>query len=125
MPGVADDASDFLLAAHVYIMPSARGAAPRALVEAMAHRTPIVSVRTPEIEHAISQAQHGLLVRPGSSDELAEAITAVLGEPGEAKNRASAAQRRGAAQFSLERMMHGHVDLYRKVILAARERCDS
>jgi glycosyltransferase involved in cell wall biosynthesis len=57
-------------------------------------------------------ADGGVLVPPGSSTALAQAILALLDDPAAASALAAAARRRALTCFPLERCVQAHLDLY-------------
>jgi glycosyltransferase involved in cell wall biosynthesis len=54
---------------------------PNVLAEAMAMRLPIVSTALPAIEEFVVDGETGLLVAPGSAEEIADAVGRLLDDP--------------------------------------------
>lgn len=68
----------YLSVADVFAFPSVDEGLPRAVMEAMAMRVPVVATRVGGIPELITHGETGLLVNPGNPDELAEAISSLL-----------------------------------------------
>jgi glycosyltransferase involved in cell wall biosynthesis len=66
---------------HIFILPSLREGTPNSLLEAMACGIPSIATRVGHIASIIDDGKDGLLVNPGSSDELKAKITLLLDDP--------------------------------------------
>lgn len=76
--GSRQDVLTFFRTASVFVLPSYLEGLPIALLEAMGLGIPSISTRINGIPEAVIQDQTGLLVSPGKSDELFEAICRVI-----------------------------------------------
>jgi glycosyltransferase involved in cell wall biosynthesis len=85
--------------ADVFCLASFREGLPFVLIEALAMELPVVATRIMGIPELVTEGENGLLVTPGRSDELAEALARLARDPGE---RAALLARR--AQVLLERL---------------------
>jgi starch synthase len=65
----------------------------------------------PEI---VADGETGLLVPPGDSRGLAEAMIALLADPGRAAAMGAAGRRRVVAYFSARKQAEEHIALYRR-----------
>lgn len=100
----------------VYMLPSLREGMPMALLEAMACGKVVVASRVGEIPYVMDDQKTGILVDPGSSTQIAEAITALAASP-ETRSRVGAQAREKVVQdFSSLRMTESYVRLYEKVL---------
>lgn len=72
------DIPRYLSIADVFAFPSIDEGLPRAVMEAMSMRVPVVATRVGGIPELIIHGETGLLVSPGNPDELAEAISRLL-----------------------------------------------
>jgi glycosyltransferase involved in cell wall biosynthesis len=79
-------------AADVFCLPSKREGLPLAILEAMAAGLPVLATPVGAIADVVEDGQHGILVPPGDSDALAEAITRLASDR-ELRERLGAAAR--------------------------------
>lgn len=73
-----DRVMEYYRKADVFVLPSFAEGVPVVLMEAMALEIPVISTRITGIPELIEHDKTGLLVTPGSSVELAEAIKSVI-----------------------------------------------
>jgi glycosyltransferase involved in cell wall biosynthesis len=95
--------SEELASARAFVLPSVdldrmREGVPTALLEAVATRTPIVATNTGVLDVLLDDGRAGLLVEPGDSRGLADAIVATVRDPGAAQRRAEHALALGYAR---------------------------
>ncbi|MEZ6059767.1 MAG: glycosyltransferase [Planctomycetaceae bacterium] len=79
--GHRDDVADFLQAADLLVLPSIWEGLPNVVLEAMAHRLPVVASDVDGVRDLIRDKDTGWLVPPGQPDDLAATITQVLQSP--------------------------------------------
>lgn len=112
LAGHRDDIPDLQEAAHILCMPSLWEGLPLAVLEGMHAGNCIVATRTSGIPEAITSEENGLLVEPGSVDELARAIQRVL-EDTDLRDRLSvAALDTARSRFSIQGMTEKYEVLY-------------
>jgi glycosyltransferase involved in cell wall biosynthesis len=87
---------------HVPIDPEPFG---RVIVEAMLARRPVIATRAGGIPEIIENGVSGILIMPGSPDELAEALRRIFSDPVSAAEVAANGQERALACFSDKRML--------------------
>jgi glycosyltransferase involved in cell wall biosynthesis len=95
----SSDIPRFLAAVDVLAMPSYDEGLPRAVLEAMAMRVPVVASRVGGIPDAVQDRGTGLLVSPGDPEMLAAALHRVLDEPELASRLGDAGRRRVLEHF--------------------------
>ena len=95
----SSDVPAFLAAVDVLAVPSYDEGLPRAVLEAMAMRVPVVASSVGGIPEAIEEERSGLLVPPGDDEALATALERVLDDPDLASRLGSAGRRRVIDQF--------------------------
>lgn len=78
--GEAGDIRPHLAAASLVVLPSYREGCPRVLLEAAATGRVLVGTDTAGVRAVVHPGKNGLLVPVGSTGELAEAITQLLGQ---------------------------------------------
>jgi glycosyltransferase involved in cell wall biosynthesis len=85
VPGWVDreTASDLLRAADIFVLPSFFEAMPIAILEAMAHGVAVIATPVGAIPEFLTDGQTALLVPPGASDKLADAIARLIDDVSE------------------------------------------
>ncbi len=100
-----------------FVLPSLYGEGlPMVVLEAMAVGIPVVATEVEGVPEVISDKEHGLLVKPGSADELSQALELLVsGEVNAELLRMNAHQRQKEC-FSDVSMAKGVAQVYRKVL---------
>lgn len=75
------DVAEALSAADVFVLPSFAEGVPVVLMEAMASQVPVVTSRIAGVPELVEDGQSGLLVPPGATGPLADALNKLLGDP--------------------------------------------
>ena len=75
----------------VFLYPTRFDCAPLVVVEALAHGVPVVAPRSFGIPTLVHDGSTGLLVGPGRTDLLVEAVTALFRDPGRLRALGAAA----------------------------------
>jgi len=75
---------------------------PRAVIEAMSYGKPVIGATAGGIPEAIAHEETGLLVKPGSVEELAAAMLRFADAPGQVTATGVARRRRCEARYSVE-----------------------
>jgi glycosyltransferase involved in cell wall biosynthesis len=88
---------------------------PHVLLEAMGQGIPVVSTAVGGIPEIVTSGENGLLVPMGSLDELANAALRIHNEPG-LGCRLAAGGHEVAGQFTVERLVAGTEQVYKKVL---------
>ncbi len=91
-----------LRTADVFVLPSFAEGIPVALMEAMAMEIPCISTSITGIPELISSGVDGILVRPGQTDELAQAMERLILDPAQRQRIGKAARQKVAESFNLE-----------------------
>jgi glycosyltransferase involved in cell wall biosynthesis len=98
----ADGKMRLLRQASVLVLPSHHEALPMAILEAMAAGVPVVATRVGGIPGAVDHGRSGLLVPPAAPESLAQALLAVLGDPGRRAAMGAAAREKALGTFSAD-----------------------
>src|SRR5438309_1744789 len=114
--GLRGDIGNLLASADVFVLPSHSEGLPLALLEAMFTARPIVATRVGEVPTVLAEGNAGLLVDPGSPDQLTLAIDRLLGDPSLARALGARARARAEAEFHVSRMVARYADLYRAAL---------
>jgi glycosyltransferase involved in cell wall biosynthesis len=99
--GKRSDVPDLLAACDLFVFPSLFEGLGVSLLEATYAGCACISTNTGPIPEIIQNEQTGLLVAPGSSDELADAMVRLAGDPALARRLAEAGQKSARARFML------------------------
>lgn len=102
--------------ARVFCLASRREPFGLVILEAMALGTPVVATRTGGIPEIVQDGENGLLVEPGSPEQLAAAICRLLEDESLAKALARNARERVQHSFTLERFAEDYRTLYHRVL---------
>jgi len=115
-PGLLDDVRPCLAAIDVYLMTSEFEGLPLALLEAMAAGRAVVVTAVGGIPEAVTDGETGVVRRFGDVEGLADAAAGLLADPERRAALGSAARRRVAESFGIERMSAELEAIYRRVL---------
>ena len=104
-PGTRSDIPDILRAADLFVHPSHQEGFSNAILEAMAAGLPVVACDVGGNPEAVVDGETGRLVPPRCPEQLAEAISELLGDEGKRRAMGEAGKRRAEERFSLGRMV--------------------
>lgn len=113
LPGQREDIPALQVAADIFVMPSLWEGLPLAVLEAMLAGTPVVASRTSGIPEAIEHEKEGILVEPGSVDDLSAVLRRLMNSPELRARLAEAGRARGERDFTVKRMADEYERLYR------------
>jgi glycosyltransferase involved in cell wall biosynthesis len=113
--GLCTDPIAALRDADVFVHPAFAEAFPYVILEAMSAATPIVASDVGGIGEALIDDRSGLLVSPGDSAQLAQAVVELLGDAGMRKRIGAGALERFESHFSLTQMIDGVIDVYNEI----------
>jgi glycosyltransferase involved in cell wall biosynthesis len=119
--GIRDAVPDILAAADIFILPSLWEGLSIALLEAMASAKPIVATAVSGTTQVMIPGETGVVVPPGDSRALAEAILQVSSNPEQAQVMGQAARQHVAAHFSAQKQADEHLALYRRLVNVDQE----
>ena len=106
------DVERILKAADIFVLPSQWEGMPMSAQEAMASGLPVIASRTVGIIDIIEDNVNGLLVTPGSAEQLAHAISRLIQNPPLAQQFSLAAQQKAQRLYSLDSIVQSYSDLY-------------
>ncbi|HET6462815.1 MAG TPA: glycosyltransferase family 4 protein, partial [Candidatus Krumholzibacteria bacterium] len=118
--GMRRDVARLLHASDMVVLPSRDvvETLPLSVLEAMASGIPVIASRAGSVPEVVRDGETGLLVAPGSVDELARAIAAILDDPEAAIRRAELARARVETYYSVDRTATGYQQLFDQVMTA-------
>lgn len=100
-----------------YVLPSVkRESFGITLVEAMSSGIPVVASRIGGTSEIITHQLTGLLAKPGDSRDLADQLLWLFNNRGAVKGMVESARIRAEAEFSLDRMTHDFIALFRRLV---------
>jgi glycosyltransferase involved in cell wall biosynthesis len=97
-----ENVRDYYRAADVFVLPSLMEGMSNALLEAMASGLPVIATRVGAAEEVIKDGVTGLLVEPGNSSELAEALDRLVTHSALAKSLGEAAAKDVQQRFAIQ-----------------------
>jgi glycosyltransferase involved in cell wall biosynthesis len=113
--GARDDAPRVAGACDLFALPSVYEGLAIALIEAMALGKPAVVTRAGGLTEVVEHGKQGLVVNPGDSEALAEAITGLLRDPDLRRQLGQAARLR-AARFDIRKAVLRHEEVYEELL---------
>ena len=114
--GVVQDVPAILSAADVLVMPSRWEGFGLAAAEAMAVGRPVIAGDVPGLREVVLHEQTGLLIPPQNSASLASAIERLLAGADLRARLGHAGRERIAENFSIQKMVAAHDQLYRRLV---------
>lgn len=104
---------------HLQVVPSIVGPGnrsegiPTVIVEALAHRRPVIASRLSGIPELVEHGETGHLIEPGDVEELVDAIVVAHDHPDAAQAMAGRGRERVASEFDMETNAAARLELYR------------
>lgn len=116
--GQRDDIPQFLAALDLFVLPSLWEGSPYALLEAGAAGAPVIATAIPGNIDLVEHERTGLLVQPADHLDLTVTLFRALEDP---RMPQMAARLRDLVrrEYTLERMLEGHVRLYEALVAQA------
>lgn len=121
-PGFRDDIPRCLAAFDVFVMSSHLEGLGTSVLDAMASGTPVVATRAGGIPEAVRDEETGLLVPPRDSAAIAAAVLRVLEDSSLAAELCGRAHELVRQEFSVDSMVRGSLDVYRRLVAQRKER---
>jgi len=118
--GYRSDAARVLAALDVFVLPSLWEGMSNAVLEAMAAGKPVIATAVDGNVEQVSDGDTGLLVPPADAGALANAILRLADDHVLAASMGRRGRERVAREFSLERMIAAHVELYERLLRRSR-----
>jgi glycosyltransferase involved in cell wall biosynthesis len=116
--GPRRDLGNVLVASDAFVMPSLWEGLPLSLVLAMGAGVPVVATRVAGIPEVVEHGVTGLLVAPGSADELGHALAALASDPALAARLGAAARDYVRPRFGAESYVSSITALYDSLLSA-------
>ena len=116
LAGHVSNIKSFFEGLDVFVLSSIREGLPNVLLEAMALRVPVVSTRIAGIPRLIQSGTNGILVNPGSIDELKKGIIAMAEDGSKRDCLALAARETIEQSFSFQARMERIAKIYDRLL---------
>jgi glycosyltransferase involved in cell wall biosynthesis len=116
--GARRDLGNLLVTIDMFLMPSLWEGLPLSMVLAMGAGLPVVATRVAGIPEVVQHDRTGLLVAPGNSVQLGEAIAHLLADPDRARRLGSAAHDFVRPRFGVDGYVTSVTALYRRLLQA-------
>jgi glycosyltransferase involved in cell wall biosynthesis len=114
--GFISDVDAFCRQLDVYINTSLHEGIPMSVLEAMAHGVPPILPKVGGLEEIVTDGVDGYLVATRSPQEFADRCLSLFRNEELRRNMARAAREKVIGEFSIERMIHAYVEMYRQLI---------
>jgi len=114
--GYMDEASQYLKAFDIFVLPSIKEGLPYAILEAGLASLPVIATPVGGIPEIIENKKSGLLVPPKNSTELANAISSLIGHEKDRASYGSALNQSVSQKFSFDKMLAATENLYKSPI---------
>jgi len=111
--------NEILWASDFFVLPSLWEGLSIALLEAMAAAKPIVATSVSGTQLVMLPNKTGIVVKPGDSSQLANAIIQLISNPKLAEKMGISARQRVIDAFSAQEQAKNHIALYRSLISKA------
>lgn len=110
--GNRQDVPDLLAASDYFVLPSLWEGLPMALIEAMASGLPVVATQVSGSQQVVVSGESGILVPPGDSEQLRQAISSLIFDPVQSRAMGQAARERVEDMFGARKQAEEHLQLY-------------
>ena len=111
---------DAIEAATVVCVPSEQESFGRIYVEAWSKGKPVVAARIPSVSEVVTDGESGLLVDPGSVDDLARALERLVGDPSLGERLGARGRSEVASRFNWPAVVHRVEAVYESLLEAKR-----
>lgn len=116
LAGWRSDVPAILRAAWCFVLTSRWEGMANVVLEAMAAGLPIVATDVEGVREVVTPHQTGVIVQPGDPEGMTAAVALLAGDPAGARRLGDAAQDFVRKNFTWNRFLASHVELYREVL---------
>jgi glycosyltransferase involved in cell wall biosynthesis len=112
LTGTILNASKYLKAFDIFVLPSVKEGFPWTVLEAMSAEIPVIVTKVGAVPDIIENGENGFLLEPRDSQSIADSIEKLLGDENLRKNMAQAGKKTVIDKFSLDKMMSEYIKLF-------------
>jgi glycosyltransferase involved in cell wall biosynthesis len=120
--GYQEDVAPFYAAFDALVLPSSNEGTPVSAIEALAAGRPVVATRVGGVPDVVQEGEDGFLVEPGATDELADRLAELAGDPALRERMGEAGRARVLPRYAVERLVDDIDRLYRSLLNAGAAR---
>jgi glycosyltransferase involved in cell wall biosynthesis len=114
--GYQEDVGPFFAAFDVFVLPSANEGTPVTAIEALASGCPVVATRVGGVPDVVQDGEDGILIDPGSPEQLADALVLLAGDPELRARMGAAGRKRTLPRYAVSRLIDDVDALYRELL---------
>lgn len=112
LTGRINDASEYIKALTVFVLPSIKEGLPYTILEAGTASLAVVATTVGGIPELVEDMKSGILIQPKNSRELSHALSFMIEHPEERKRYGNTLKERINDKFSFQKMIDGNVNIY-------------
>lgn len=105
----------YLKECDIFVLPSYFEGQSLAVLEAMSYSCAVVASDVGGVPQMVIGGETGILVKPGSADDLEEGLKKALGNPELCRRLGEGARRKVEEEFSIEKNMEALLEVYKRV----------
>lgn len=107
---------EFYQAADVFLLPSLEEGLPTVLLEAMSSGLPCIATRIGGVTDVLQNEREGLMITPGSIEELSDAMKRMMSQPERRQQWARQARETAMERFDLAGITTRYIHIYRSLL---------
>jgi glycosyltransferase involved in cell wall biosynthesis len=114
--GAVGNVSEYLQASDLFVFPTENDAFPSSVIEAMSCALPVVTTPVGAIKTMITDGENGLLVEPGNSQQLYQALESLLSGPWLVSHLGQAALQTVQERYSAKKVISNYLSLFQRIL---------
>ena len=118
--GYQEDVAPFYAAFDTLVLPSGNEGTPVSAIEALAAGRPVVATRVGGVPDVIREGEDGFLVDAGDTEQLAERLARLAGDPALRRRMGEEGRARVLPRYAVDRLVDDVDRLYRSLLEASR-----
>ena len=119
--GWQQDVAGILAASHLLVLPSRWEGMPNVVLQAMAAGLPVLATDAEGVRELLGDAADAQMVRFGRSRELAERLVGLMSDRAASAELGRTNRLRAEGRFTIERMVAGYEELWRRLVARGGE----